>query len=218
MPPHSRPRVPRLLAITDAARLAAAGRGWLDQLLEVDAGLWLREKGLADRALLELATEVRQRFSGTLLLSARFDLARLVGAEGVHLAATGLPSTVVREAWPNGLIGRSIHGIEELAIGQPGEKHGSDPVSATTTVGCDYVTLSPVFETRSKPGVAALGPEVLSDAVDRARTTGLRVLALGGIVHSNVALAMASGAHGVAAIRGLQSPEAIERIAALLCH
>jgi len=81
------------------------------------------------------------------------------------------------------ILGRSCHDAAELAH--------------ATGEGCDYVTLSPVFPSPSKPGYGpALGPDRFGALCARA---GLPVYALGGITTAAQAAACrAAGAHGVA--------------------
>jgi thiamine-phosphate diphosphorylase len=110
-----------------------------------------------------------------------------LGADAVHLAeADPLPAAGVA------LIGRSCHDIPRLSIE-------------------DYVTLSPVYPTQSKPGY---GP-----ALSPARATGLAGevpwLALGGIdTPARAAECAAAGARGVAvmgAIMRAADPERVSR-------
>jgi len=69
-------------------------------------------------------------------------------------------------------------------------------VRAAGEEGCDYVTLSPVFATASKPGYGpALGPHGLSALTVETATP---VYALGGVHPPDVADCLAAGATGVA--------------------
>src|SRR6266849_4413753 len=87
-----------------------------------------------------------------------------------------------RRRLPAGLIGVSTHGPEEAA--------------AQLKAGADYVTLSPIFLTASKPGY---GPAVGLDALAAAaRLSPGAVIALGGINADNLAACLAAGARGIA--------------------
>ncbi len=67
--------------------------------------------------------------------------------------------------------------------------------------GADYVTLSPIFLTGSKPGYGpALGPAALARI---ARRVGLPVLALGGVGPENARACLSAGAAGVAVMGGV---------------
>lgn len=142
----------------------------------VDAGaraVVLREKDLAETRRAELAQQLR------LVLAPVGGLLIRAGARGdaVHLAA--------RDAFPAprpALVGRSCHDAAEL--------------TAAGEEGCDYVTLSPVFATASKPGYGpVLGAEGLAALTPVATTP---VYALGGVQPPDVADCLAAGASGVA--------------------
>src|SRR5205085_7154473 len=91
-------------------------------IAEVAAGgahiIQLREKGLADRELLERARNVRRwtRQAGLLfIVNDRPDIARLVEADGVHLGQDDLPLHAARRiVGPDLLIGVSTHSLEQL--------------------------------------------------------------------------------------------------------
>jgi thiamine-phosphate pyrophosphorylase len=176
---------PPLLIISDRrqARLP------LDELAEAAfAGgcRWfsLREKDLPPterRALLGALVKLGRRCGATVTVHEDVDAALHMGADGVHLPSGSRPETA-RAKLAGALIGASAHSAEEA--------------SALLSAGADYVTLSPVFITASKPGYGpALGVEGLARAV--AQTPG-PVIALGGITAENAALCLSAGAHGVA--------------------
>jgi len=99
----------------------------------------------------------------------------------VHLPSGGSPEAA-RSQLPDALIGASAHSAEEA--------------SALLHAGADYVTISPVFLTDSKPGYGpAVGLDGLADIV--VQTPG-PVIALGGISAENAALCRSAGARGVA--------------------
>ncbi len=191
------PRLPRLLAISDAA--ARGGRrleGWLGDLAAagVDA-VQVREKQLSDRELYRFARTARRAWPRLLLVNGRIDVARAVGADGVHLPSDGVPIAPLRRRFgPEVVIGRSTH--------EPAE------VAAAREAGADYVTFGPVFPTPSKarygrpPGLAGL---------ERAARLGLPVIALGGVDPDRLADVAAAGAFGVAGIRAFHDPGALRR-------
>lgn len=105
-------------------------------------------------------------------------------ADGRHLPAVAPPP-------PSGFDlpwGRSVHDAAELAAAN----------------GAQWIFVSPVFGTASKPGAATLGAAGLAELVHRAGT--LPVYALGGVTRENTVECLASGVAGVAAIRGLLGP------------
>ena len=105
----------------------------------------------------------------------------MVGADGVHLPSGGSPEAA-RARLPGALIGASAHSADEAA--------------ALLRAGADYVTVSPVFLTASKPGYGpALGLNGLARIVAGAPGA---VVALGGITLENAALCLGAGARGIA--------------------
>ena len=171
-------RLPRLLVLTD--RRQAVGHLVDVVAAAVDAGaraVVLREKDLPDddrRALLaQLAPVVHG--AGGLLLSAG---THIPGADGVHQPSeAGPPPAGV------GVTGRSCHDAAQ--------------VRAAEADGVDYVTVSPIHATVSKPGY---GPSLGVEGLARlAASTTLPVYALGGIDGAEAVTACrAAGAHGVA--------------------
>ena len=196
----------RVLLITDRTRARRPLPAVVDEALSrVPSGrvaIQLREKDLPARPLAELARallEVCGRRGAPLLINDRVDLALALGLSGVHLPASGLPPTVARQLLgPSALVGVSCHSLAEVV--------------AARDTGASYVTLGPIFDTRSKRGFGApLGPEVLMPAA----ALGIPVLALGGIGLHNAA--HLPGAGGLAAIAAwLDSDAPASAVAQLL--
>jgi thiamine-phosphate pyrophosphorylase len=147
----------------------------------------IRERELEGRALTELCRAmlpVIRDASQLVVVNDRLDIARYVGADGVHLPSTGLPASDARRLWPSAIIGQACHALD-----------ARDPE-------VDYVTLSPIFATPSKPGVAPQGLAM----VKRAALLKTPFYALGGIDANNAASVFAAGAPGVAMMRGAWRP------------
>ena len=144
----------------------------------------LREKDLPGderRTLVKALVEIGNRFGAAVTVHGDVDAAAAAGAAGVHLPSRGDPGAV-RARLPHALIGVSAHSADEAA--------------AQLRAGADYVTISPVFLTASKPGYGpAIGLEGLARAVAAAPGA---VLALGGVTADNAALCLAAGARGIA--------------------
>lgn len=180
------PPWPRLLPIIDqAAAPVAIG------LLQAGAShLLVRDKTLEARQLFDLVralVAVAAPLGAWVLVSDRLDVALAAGAAGVQLPERGLPVAVARQLLGSErLLGRSCH----------------DPQTARQALaaGADYVTLSPLFATRSHAEVEPLG--VARFAAWRAEVPG-PLLALGGITLANLPQALAAGADGAALIDGL---------------
>jgi thiamine-phosphate pyrophosphorylase len=177
--------VPPLLVISDrrqarqplenvAAAVFAGGCRWFS----------LREKDLPaeDRQAL-LATLVRlgRRFGAVVTAHEDIEAVAAVGADGVHLPSGASPAAT-RARLPGLLVGASAHSADEAI--------------ALLRAGADYVTVSPVFVTASKPGYGpALGLDGLARIV--AQVPG-DIVALGGITPERAAACLAAGARGIA--------------------
>ena len=172
---------PRPLPETVRGVLAGGGR-WI----------WFRDKDLpgGERHALGVAVagEVRAA-GGVLTVGADPDLAKSLGAGGVHLPGRSGAEAVAHARAVLGagaLVGISAH--------TPGD------VAAAAAAGADYVTLSPIFATASKPGYGpALGP----GAIAAAREFGLPIVALGGIGEGTLAACREAGAAGFAVMGGV---------------
>jgi thiamine-phosphate pyrophosphorylase len=147
----------------------------------------LREKNLPDRQLLMRARDVRiltAQARALFVLNDRPDLARLAGADGVHL---GQEDLLVRDArrigGPNLLIGVSTHDRSQL--------------DAAVLSGAGYLGVGPVFPSATKefsePELAGL-----AFVEHAAETTNLPWFAIGGITEQNVHRVIDAGATRVA--------------------
>ena len=197
---------PPLMIVTDrrrarlsleaiAAAAFAAGARWIS----------VREKDLPPGEQLDLVRTI----AGVAPADATVGLHGIPapGAEGVaawHLPRRGDIEEAGRLAPEVRLIGKSCH---SLAAAQ-----------AAAEAGADYVTLSPVFATDSKPGYGpALGPDLLGKAAAQLRPAGCRLLALGGVTAGTIGACRAAGADGAAvmgAVMAAADPAAA--VAALL--
>jgi len=160
----------------------------------------LREKDLPPderRRLLGALVELGHRRGA--VISAHEDLEPVLatGADGVHLPA-GADPAAARARFPGGFFGVSAH--------------SSDEAAAALRAGADYVTISPVFASASKPGYGpVLGLALLAETVALAAGP---VVALGGITPKNVRSCLDMGAAGVAVmgeVMRAEDPEAMVR-------
>lgn len=177
---------PSFLLITDRQNAALP----LDQLIPqvLDAGcrwIMVREKDLKTaeiRPLLDSIADLAKEYNATVTVNRDYTAASLCNLPGVHLPQ-GEPVSAIRKVLGvSRLIGVSAHNLTEAqaAVGE----------------GANYVTLSPIFETQSKPGYGpALGLEGLTAV---AKAVPVPVLALGGVTAANAADCVRAGAAGVA--------------------
>jgi len=114
------------------------------------------------------------------------ELARRVGADGVH--------------WPEARLPRQRPPGFALVTAAA---HSSAAIARAKAAGADVCMLSPVFPTRSSAGRAPLG---LFQASQMARSAALPVIALGGINAETGARLAGRGFAGLAAVEALTRP------------
>ena len=169
--------LPPLLVLTDRSQCDRPLREVV--ATAVDGGtraVVLREKDLPPDERAALAEELRTVLDpvGGVLVHA--GLAGSAGKAAVHLSS--------RDSFPSPrprLVGRSCHSADEL--------------SRARAESCDYVFLSPLFPTPSKPGY---GPAVGLDRLAQLTAGAPPVYALGGVTIADVGGCLAAGAYGVA--------------------
>ncbi|HXE16922.1 MAG TPA: thiamine phosphate synthase [Stellaceae bacterium] len=194
--------LPPLLVITDrkqasqpliniALALFAGGCRWIS-LREPD--LKPNERVNMLYRLVNFGERARARVS----VHADYDAAMTTGATGVHLPRHGSIKTARAYLGNRALIGISTHDRNE--------------VQQAIALGADYVTLSPIFPSASKPDYGpALGLDGLAAI---AKSAPIPVYALGGVDAGNAAACRAAGAAGVAimgAAMRAADPEAMVR-------
>jgi thiamine-phosphate pyrophosphorylase len=190
-------RLPILNAIVDVQ--AAERSGWTptDLARAFLAGgarfLQLRAKHLTGAAFLDIAkaiVELARPFDAMVIVNDRADIARLSGADGVHVGQEDLSPRAVRQVvGADAVVGLSTHTMEQL------ERALDEPVS--------YVATGPVFGTTTKhTGYDAIGLERVAAAARRTARR-LPLVAIGGITLERAASVVAAGATSVAVIGDL---------------
>jgi thiamine monophosphate synthase len=217
--------LPRLLVLTDRAGAASRGRSLVDTVAaSIGAGataVLFREKDLDAATRLALAAEVAAVVSAAGAAGARFGVAsgfpsqvsspesllvdRAPATGWVHLAQRDVMPTsgdLQRFPPPGDLPAQSETHRADLLIGR--SCHDVDEVRDAVAQGCDYVIVSPVAMTQSKPGYGpALGPSGLATLVEAA--SDLPVFALGGVTPDNTAIWRRCGAYGIAVMGGIMA-------------
>lgn len=174
--------------------------------------LQLRAKARSGAEFFDLARrvcEIAHAAQAIVVINDRADVARLSGADGVHVGQDDLSVAAARAiVGPDAIVGLSTHteGQLDAAVAQP----------------VSYVAVGPVFGTATKEtGYAAVGLDRVRDAAAklRLRATATSVVAIGGVTLENAADAIAAGATSVAVISDLLAtgdPEA--RVGAYLAR
>lgn len=187
---HSRLELPRVYPITDrklsglshseqVRRLAAAGASLIQ----------LREKHLSAGEFYEEAVKAvaAAREAGVILLiNDRVDIAKMAGADGVHLGQDDLPPAAARRLLgDDAIIGLSTHSLVEAIAA------ANEPV--------DYIAFGPIFPTDTKSDTEpVVGLGQLAEI--RNALPNVPLVAIGGINAANVAAVIEAGADTAAVI------------------
>jgi len=194
--------VPELIQITDSSRMECERFfGAVEASLcgGVDAVL-VREKQMDSARLLVFCSRLRamtMAHSALLIVHSQADVARAVGADGVHVAAANMEEIPAMRKWLNheGMtISASCHSIEEL--------------ECAMHCGANFALLSPVFSTSSHPQALPLGA---SRFMRLAKGANLPVIALGGITPDNRKKLVGSGVAVIGATLDADDPERVAR-------
>jgi thiazole tautomerase (transcriptional regulator TenI) len=159
----------------------------------------LRAPRMLGKPLFELAEALvilGQSTGAWLVVNDRVDVALSAGARGVQLTSRSMRAIDAHRIAPDLAVGASVHSVEDAIDAE----HG----------GARWLVAGHVFETASHPGVSARGTPFLA-ALSRAVRTP--IVAIGGVLPEHVPLLRTSGAHGIAAIRGLWDERNAERAA-----
>lgn len=183
-------RLPDRYLMTPDALTPTARHEWVAERLRRGATLIVfRAPSLSRQAYQEEAAELLRQCheaGARLMVHGHPEVLDCVPADGLHLPARYLSlfgtHPVPSEVW----LAASVHNRDELAQAEQ--------------LGADFVTLSPVAATASHPDANPLGWDRFATL---AQTATVPVYALGGMRDSDVAVAQAAGAQGVAGISGL---------------
>jgi 8-oxo-dGTP diphosphatase len=179
--------LPSEYAITDAAAGAEAFLRRFESRLQQGLRLvQVREKTMPAAPLRDFAARVvaaAHRHGARVLVNADVELARSIGADGVHLTSVQLGRATGRPDvdW----CGASCHTPDELRRAE--------------ALGVDFAVLGPVRPTPTHPDAVAMGWSGFRAAAEGA---AIPVYALGGLVRTDLDEALSCGAQGLAMIRG----------------
>ncbi len=179
--------LPTFYAITDAGRMGVDAQLAVlkDALRDGLKLVQLREPNL-DKSNREVyahaVVKLCREYGARLLINSDEDLARLVGADGIHMPARQLMEYRVRPEFS--LVAASCHNRAELM--------------RAAELKLDFAVLGAVNSTESHRDRLPLGWNEFSKLVE---LSGMPVFALGGMSRADLETAWQAGAHGVAAIR-----------------
>ena len=128
------------------------------------------------------------RSAGTLLIfliNDRVDIALAAEADGVHLGQSDMPCLAARKLLgPEKIIGVTVHNLAEALQAE--------------SIGADYLGVSPIFQTATKPDAGK--PAGISLIEEIRAQVEIPLIAIGGINHSNASEVVRAGADGLCAI------------------
>jgi thiamine-phosphate pyrophosphorylase len=182
-----------LYLVTD--RKLSLGRSLLEVIKPaVDGGVTvvqLREKEIDSREFYREALEIKEYLDGRdipLIINDRLDIALAIDAAGVHLGQEDLPIGVARKILgPGKIIGASVFTPDEARQAE--------------AMGADYLGLSPIFVTATKPelmnqiGVEGIGPIRVA--------TRLPLIGIGSMNEANAFSVIRAGLDGVAVVSAI---------------
>ena len=158
-----------------------------------------REKNKSSREMLREARILRRICKNiTFLVNDRIDVAKAVGADGVHLGQYDLSLPVARKLLGGKkVIGVTVHNLKEALLAQK--------------QGADYLGVSPIFATKTKSDAGKpVGIKKLKEISKRVK---IPIVALGGISLKNAGEVVWSGADSICAISAvLDKPDVYQEI------
>ena len=195
----------RLYAVTDRKWLAEGET--LETVVEtlVRSGVTcvqLREKHASDEEIIsegKKLNEICRKHHVPLIVNDRPDLAKKIGAAGVHVGLSDMGIEKARELLGEDfIIGGSAHNVEEALQAQK--------------AGADYIGCGAVFGSQTKSDVTTLAKKELCAICEAVE---IPVVAIGGITAENIKELTGTGIDGVAVVSGLfaakDKPEMVRR-------
>lgn len=166
-----------------------------------------REKGagaLDGEAKLELGLRLREICSQhdiLFLVNDDVELVEPLSVDGIHVGQDDLSAQVIRERWPDIIIGLSISNTVELE---------QSPISFI-----NYIGAGPIFKTTSKEDAESpVGTKWINTL--KKKVPHLPIVGIGGITTENGGSVMAAGADGISFISAVTEAENIKDAVAKL--
>ena len=185
--------LPKIYPITD---VSLSGTSHAEQVERLIAGgakfIQLREKHASPLDFFEAAksaVEIARQHDVKIIINDRVDIARALGADGVHLGQVDLPPSAARQILGSeAIIGFSTHSVEQAI--------------KAAAHGVNYIAIGPIFETTTKekpdPVVGLDGLRKVKKSIDQ-----IQLVAIGGIGLDDIRDVMAAGADSAALISAI---------------
>ena len=186
-----------LYLVTD--RALSLGRSNLEVIEAAISGgvtlVQLREKEASTQEFYQEGLNIKDYLEAAripLIINDRIDVALALDADGVHLGQEDMPVDVARKILgPCKIIGASAFTTQEAV--------------AAESMGADYLGLSPIFVTTTKPElVAEIGLEGISSLKQAVK---IPIVGIGSMHQSNAYEAVRAGLDGVAVVSAICSQE-----------
>ncbi len=147
----------------------------------------IREKDLSDKDLENLCLEIKDIFDklffkrkevkANFIINSNTSLYEKLDLDGIHLPFSLFSDLIEREYHfkRSKILGLSLHSVDEV--------RKLNDIVDKTGIKVDYITLSHIYKTNCKIGLEAKGLNLLKDS---RKLTDIKIVALGGILPSNV--------------------------------
>jgi thiamine-phosphate pyrophosphorylase len=158
-----------------------------------------REKDLTTREMIDEAGKIGRlcRENDVLfIINDRVDIALAVDTDGVHLGNEDMPYEAARRILGNmKIIGLTVHDVGEAIEAE--------------RIGADYIGISPIFETTTKPDAGTPAGIDLIKYIKK--TVKIPFVAIGGINQDNIKSVLEAGARSIAVISAIVTKDDVEK-------
>jgi len=156
-----------------------------------------REKNKPIDIMLKEAKEIKElcdKNNILLIINDNIDIPHLIDADGVHLGNEDISYKKARELLKDKIIGLTIHNVEEAIEAEK--------------LGADYIGVSPIFETKTKPDAGpAAGLKLIENVKEAVK---IPQVAIGGINLENIDSVIKAGATSAAVISAIITKDDVE--------
>jgi len=158
--------------------------------------LQLREKKLSDKDFISVSEDLQRLVADSnaiLIINDRVEIARDIGADGVHIGQDDMSINKAREILgEESLIGVSTHNINQAVDAE--------------CCGADYIAVGPAYHTATKDYEPVAGLDVVSEVVNKIK---IPVFAIGGIKLTNLEELKSIGVNRIAVSAAIAKSENI---------
>lgn len=158
----------------------------------------LREKGKSESEIIRVAKELKELtsyYNVPLIINDSPSIAKLSGADGVHLGMTDGEVSVAREfLGGKAIIGGSARTVERAKM--------------LESQGADYLGVGAVFGTKTKTDAKTINTDILSEICHAVK---IPVVAIGGVNKENIVRLKGTGVSGIAVVSAIMGSDDIYR-------